>query len=73
MNKEVQTQQLFASIKQLIEDSRQQVAVVVNAAMSMLYWQIGRRIKTEILQNSRAGYGEQIVHTLSAQLLGVVA
>ncbi len=38
MSKEVQVQQqLFSSIKQLIEESKQQVAVVVNATMSMLY------------------------------------
>jgi hypothetical protein len=35
----------------------------------MLYWQIGRQIKTEILHNNRAGYGEQIVQSLSAQLI----
>lgn len=68
MSKEVQTQQLFASIKQLIEDSRQQVAVVVNAAMTALYWRIGQYIQQELLQNSRAEYGKQIVATLSRQL-----
>jgi hypothetical protein len=36
--------------------------------MSMLHWQIGKRIKTEILKNGRAGYGEQIVQSLAAQL-----
>jgi hypothetical protein len=36
--------------------------------MSMLYWQIGKTIKQEILQNNRADYGEKIVQSLSAQL-----
>ena len=35
---------LVGEIKTLIEQSRQQVAVTVNATMTMLYWQIGRRI-----------------------------
>lgn len=70
MSKEVQVQQqLFSSIRQLIEESKQQVAVVVNSAMSMLYWQIGKRINEEILQNTRANYGEQVVKQLSEQLM----
>ena len=69
MSKEIQNKPLITSIKELIEQSKQQVAMAVNATMSQLYWQIGKRIKTEILQNSRAGYGEQIVQSLSAQLI----
>jgi predicted nuclease of restriction endonuclease-like (RecB) superfamily len=68
MNNELQHHPLLFSIKELIEQSKQQIAVSVNATMSMLYWQIGKRIKTEILQNGRAGYGEQIVQSLAAQL-----
>ena len=33
---------LVGEIKTLIEQSRQQVAVTVNATMTILYWQIGR-------------------------------
>jgi predicted nuclease of restriction endonuclease-like (RecB) superfamily len=68
MSKELQYHPLFISIKDLIEQSKQQIAVSVNATMSMLHWQIGKRIKTEILKNGRAGYGEQIVQSLAAQL-----
>lgn len=59
---------LASEIKLLIEQSRQKIAVAVNATMSMLYWQIGKRINEEVLQNQRAEYGEQIVQSLSAQL-----
>jgi DUF1016 N-terminal domain len=34
----------------------------------VLYWQAGPYIRTEILREKHAGYGEQIVPTLSAQL-----
>src|SRR5262249_38229812 len=44
------------------------VAQAVNSALVLLYWQVGHRIRTEILQEMRADYGEQIVPTLSAQL-----
>ena len=60
---------LFADIKTLIEQSKQQIAVAVNSTMTMLYWQIGSRIKTDIMQNKRAEYGQEIVKQLSANLI----
>lgn len=60
--------QLAVEIRTLIAQSRQQVAVAVNSAMSMLYWQIGKRINEEVLKNKRAEYGKEIIATLSAQL-----
>jgi len=59
---------LIRDIRRLIEEARASVAVAVNAGMTMLYWQIGKRIHQEILQGKRAEYGEQIVSTLSRQL-----
>jgi predicted nuclease of restriction endonuclease-like (RecB) superfamily len=60
---------LVGEIKTLIEQSRQQVAVTVNATMTMLYWQIGRRINQEVLNEQRAEYGRQIVVSLARQLV----
>ena len=59
---------LFVDIKTLIEQSKQQVAIAVNSTMTMLYWQVGNRIKTDILQNKRAEYGQEIVKQLSISL-----
>jgi len=59
---------LIEDIKKLIEDTRQAVAFTVNAGLTMLYWQIGRRINKEVLGNTRGGYGKQILATLSQQL-----
>lgn len=60
--------QLGTEIKQLIEQSRQNVAVAVNAELTLLYWNIGTRIKEDILKNNRAEYGKQIIESLSLQL-----
>ena len=68
MSKKIETTGLFSEIKQLIEQSRNYVAVAVNAEISALYWHIGNRINNEVLQNERAEYGQQIVATLSRQL-----
>jgi hypothetical protein len=68
MNKIEKQNNLLVDIKTLIEQSKQHVAVAVNATMTMLYWQIGNRIKTDVLQNKRAEYGQEIVKQLSANL-----
>lgn len=69
MSKKITRDQgLFSEIKALIEQGRQEVAITVNAAMTMLYWQIGTRINHEILKDQRAEYGKQIVVSLARQL-----
>lgn len=61
-------QPLVGDIKTLIEESKQKLAVTVNSTMSLLYWNIGKRINVEVLQEKRAEYGKQIVVILSKQL-----
>lgn len=60
--------QLFTEIKKLIEESKQRVAISVNAELSMLYWYIGKRIKNDILKDERAEYGQQVLSKLSTEL-----
>ncbi|MCE5179271.1 MAG: PDDEXK nuclease domain-containing protein [Porphyromonadaceae bacterium] len=59
---------LLSEIKSLIDESRQRAASAVNAELTALYWNIGKRIRTDILKNERAAYGKQILATLSQQL-----
>ena len=59
---------LFEQIKNLIEQTKNNVAVAVNSSMTMMYWNIGKLINDEILQNKRAEYGKEIVATVSQQL-----
>ena len=61
-------QALLADVRELILATRSQVAQAVNAGLTMLYWQIGRRIRTDILKEQRAEYGERIVAALGRQL-----
>ena len=60
---------LTSDIRRLIETARHNVAVTVNAGLTILYWQIGDRIRQDILKEKRADYGEEIVSTLSRQLV----
>jgi hypothetical protein len=59
---------LLNDIRNLIAAARQDIARTVNSALVLLYWQIGQRIRQDILKERRAGYGEQIVAMLSRQL-----
>jgi predicted nuclease of restriction endonuclease-like (RecB) superfamily len=61
--------QLLDDLRSLIRQTREGVAQGVNSALVLLYWQVGQRIRRDILQEKRADYGEQIVPTLSAQLV----
>lgn len=60
---------LLADLRQLIEQARQAAAVAVNAGLTQLYWRIGQRIRSEVLGDARAGYGQEILPTLSAELM----
>ena len=62
------TGQLLSDIRLMIEQSRHRVSQVINSEMVLLYWNIGKRIREDILKKNRAAYGEEIVQTLSAQL-----
>lgn len=59
---------VFSDIRQLIEETRRSVAVAVNAGLTTLYWEVGRRINEEVLGNERAEYGKQVIDSLSSQL-----
>jgi predicted nuclease of restriction endonuclease-like (RecB) superfamily len=60
---------LLSDIRGLIEAAREGVAQAVNSGLTLLYWQIGNRIRREVLRERRAEYGEKILQTLSAQLV----
>jgi len=61
-------QTLLTDIRSLILSARRQVAQAVNAGLTMLYWEIGRRIRQDILEEKRAVYGKEIVAALRRQL-----
>ena len=59
---------LLSDVRELILEARGQVAQMVNAGLTMLYWQVGQRIRQDMLNEKRAEYGEKIVVSLSRQL-----
>ena len=62
------TTAVLKDVRELILAARQTVAQSVNSALVLLYWQIGVRIRREVLKEKRAGYGERIFYALSRKL-----
>ncbi len=62
---------LLSGVVSLIEEARRVSARTVNAIMTATYWEIGRRIvESEQEGKRRAGYGEELLKKLSADLTG---
>src|SRR5205823_9019409 len=60
---------VLAGVTELLEGSRRASARLVNSLITATYWEIGRRIvEHEQAGQKRAGYGEEIVKKLSADL-----
>ena len=60
---------LLTDLRALILDARHQLAQTVNAGLTLLYWNIGTRIRKDILKEKRAEYGAEILQALSAKLV----
>jgi len=59
---------LFTDIKLLIEQAKKDVAVTVNSATTVLYWNVGMHINKGILDSKRAEYGKEVIKSLSKKL-----
>jgi predicted nuclease of restriction endonuclease-like (RecB) superfamily len=59
---------LLADVRELILQARAGVARTVNSGLTLHYWQVGDRIRREVLREQRAEYGKAIVVSLSRQL-----
>jgi predicted nuclease of restriction endonuclease-like (RecB) superfamily len=60
---------LLDDVRDLIRQARSATAQAVNSALVLLYWEVGQRIRRDILKEKRANYGEEILPTLSAKLV----
>jgi predicted nuclease of restriction endonuclease-like (RecB) superfamily len=59
---------LIRELGELIEDAQRQVAITANAALTTLYWEVGRRVRIEVLEGRRAEYGGKLVAAIGCQL-----
>ena len=66
---EAQSAIVLSELRALITGAQTRAAVAVNRELVLLYWDLGHRIRVEILREERAEYGERILPTLSAKLV----
>ena len=59
---------LVHELRALIESSRGHVAQTINSELVWLYWQIGQRLRQDVMGERRGAYGEQTVMTIAKTL-----
>lgn len=59
---------LYDDVCKLIEEARSFLAQKTNSTLTLMYWKIGERINSDLLDNQRAEYGKQIVSQLATKL-----
>ncbi|WP_333879285.1 PDDEXK nuclease domain-containing protein [Methylobacter sp.] len=59
---------LVVEVKELIQSAKQRAVVAVNVELTLLYWQVGKRIADEVLNGERAEYGKQVIDHLARDL-----
>ena len=59
---------LLKELRELIHAARGAIAQAVNSGQVVHYWQVGHRLRTEVLGAKRAGYGERIVAAVAVRL-----
>lgn len=66
--KEKDNDPLFQDLASIIEQGKRQVAVQVNSVITLVYWKVGNKINTHILENQRAEYGKEVIPQLATRL-----
>ncbi|NAX42420.1 MULTISPECIES: PDDEXK nuclease domain-containing protein [unclassified Vibrio] len=59
---------LSQEVAALIRSAKQRAAAAINNEITVLYWQVGNRIRQEVLGGGRADYGKQVIATLATEL-----
>ncbi len=60
---------LLKDLAQIIEQGKKTAVAQVNSTLTLVFWQVGHKINTHILENKRAEYAKEIVSTVSTQLV----
>ena len=59
---------LYEDLAQIIEQGKKKVSAQINSTLTLVYWQVGHKISTHILQKERAEYAKEIVSQSATQL-----
>jgi hypothetical protein len=59
---------LLIDVCSIIDSARKHLATYANSEIIMTNWQVGMRIKEDVLNNERAEYGKQVIKRLAIKL-----
>ncbi|GJQ07004.1 DUF1016 domain-containing protein [Capnocytophaga cynodegmi] len=59
---------LLSELSVLIENGQQQIVYYANSTLTLVFWQVGKRINEDVLSNERATYGKRIVPMIANEL-----
>jgi predicted nuclease of restriction endonuclease-like (RecB) superfamily len=65
----IDEQHLFSNVSAIIEKRKFSVVTTANSHIILMFWEIGRYINQNILEDERADYGKKILSTLSTKLV----
>ncbi len=60
---------LLADLREIISRGKSQAVAAVNSALTLTFWQVGKRINDDVLQGERAAYGQQVIAPIAARLV----
>ena len=66
---ELSKKNYFEEISNIIVTSKSKAEVAINSTLVMLYWNVGRVIKEQILAGNKPEYGKSIIENLSNELV----
>ena len=65
----INVDRLYKDVSDLIENAKVKVVSHVNTEFVILNWNIGNRIKNELLDNRKPEYGKKVIKNLSKRLM----
>ena len=65
---EALTSNYFTQIKEIIANAKRNAEIVLNSELVILYWNIGKVIKEQILDGNKPEYGKSVITALSSDL-----
>ena len=60
---------LLIELNKIIQQGKNKVAMQVNSTLTLVFWQVGKKINDFALNNKRAEYGKEIVKNISIELV----
>jgi predicted nuclease of restriction endonuclease-like (RecB) superfamily len=66
--KEKDNDPLFQDLASIIDQGKHQVSAQVNSMVTLVYWEVGYKINTYILENQRAEYGKEVISQVAIRL-----